>query len=450
MSLFAVALIFFYAIPLPQYIYGYMDKPYYENLFERNSDYFNNTNFSDSFRAELRARSWDLPTIHHDGLSQRLNVIIVIVESLSAYHSKLFSGVKNWTPNLDRIAEHETALINFFANGWTTIGGLVSVLGRAFPVVPEKTAFNAWGSPRLTDFMAVQRPLPRVMAERGYATVFVAAGDLSFLGQEQWLRAIGFDRQVGHDDPRYANQKIRGPFKSVPDSLLFEVATQEIESLSNRQPFFMTIQTYWSHRPFISSSGNHVNDEEIVIRETDHQIGRFYDQLDRMGFFDHGILILTGDHRAMEPFHKQEFERFGESAIARIPGLVVTHAIKLPHVIDQDFQQRDIGASIESLVDSIYALHPQEGTFLTPRPIPSHYIIHACGNSRDLVYIKCGSSEGTIKIDGDDTRFENGVIADTSAVIRTINLTRARPPIPEPDSLIANLKHEVLRADISP
>jgi phosphoglycerol transferase MdoB-like AlkP superfamily enzyme len=416
----------FYELPCPGYVYTFADKPLFENFIEVNANFFFQSNFSDGFRARLQAEG-PPAEVCRPGRHRRLNVVVVIVESLSAYHSKYFSGVEDWTPRLDEIARRETSLTNFHANGWTTIGGLISLLGRTFPFVPEKTEFNKWGSPRLTDFMDLPRPLARMLSDQGYRTVFISGGDLAFLGQGDWLRAQGFQRLVGHKDPRFDKQKIRGPFDSVPDRLLYAVSLEELAEMPANGPYFAVIQTYWSHRPFMTPEGAEVNGEEPVIRETDAQIGTLYERLMAAGFFENGLLFIVGDHRAMEPFRKEEFTRFGASAITRIPAVIVTRAVSLPKVLSQDFQQRDLGASIEALVGEQYCTGPQEGAFLADPPTPGRCIMHGQADDRDVIFVKCGSREGTIAVAGDRTRVVNGQVDDETSAIQTVNVTRMRP-----------------------
>lgn len=423
----ALLLMGLYLTPVPGYVYSFGDKPLFENFIERNANFFNPNKFSERFRAQLLSAP-SAPETCKPGRQQRLNVLLLVVESLSAYHSRFFSGVRDWTPRLDEIAATETALTNFHANGWTTIGGLVALLTRTFPFVPEKAEFNKWGSPRFADYDNSRRSLARELTDQGYTTEFIAAGDLSFLGQDNWLREMGFQKLVGNKDSRFSRQEIRGPFNSVPDRLLYDIALDELSQMPvDERPHFIVIQTYWSHRPFMAPDGGSLPGEEWVIRETDAQIGLLYERLLNAGYFENGLLFITGDHRAMEPFHKAEFDRFGNSAIARVPGVVVTRAITLPKVIDKNFQQRDFGASIMSLIANKFCLQPFEGSFLTNPPTPGRCIMHSRGDDRDLIYVKCDRIEGTIRVQGDETRLVNGVVENEASVIHTINLTRMRP-----------------------
>ena len=421
----AVLLVAVSLVPFPFTVFSFWDRFLYQNFVERNEGFFIKTNFSDTFRTGVLAQQPG--QVCHPGRARRLNVILLIVESLSAYDSHYYSGIEDWTPRLDGIARQETALTNFYANGWTTMGGLVSLLGRTFPFVPEHTAYNPFGAPMLTDYLDLPQPLARDLNQQGYMTEFIAGGDTSFIGQEKWLKAMGFQKVVGMSDPRFVVQKIRGPFNSVPDKLLYNVAEQEVAGMPKDKPFFLTVQTFWSHRPFTDQNGGRADGEEPVVREVDAQIGGLYDQLMAAGFFQNGVLFLTGDHRAPERFRKEEYERFGASTPARIPGLIVTHALNLPRVLPEDFQQRDFGASVESLISDQYCLGPQEGSFLGDPPTPSSCILQARGDDRDLIYVKCGKAEATVHVAGDATRFVSGGVPDESSIILTVNRNRARP-----------------------
>jgi lipoteichoic acid synthase len=427
----ALVLLLLWPMPVPDYVYSYIDRPLFENFIERNHNFYVRNTYSDAFRTQILA-SPPPAMVCAPGRRRRLNVILLVVESLSAYHSRFFSGVEDWTPKLDEIARRETALTNFHANGWTTTGGLVSLLTGTLPLVPElrtsrTKAFTPIGGTSLTDYLDSPRPLPRVLSEQGYATEFVAPGDLAFAGQDKWLPAIGFQKIIGGDDPRFSVQKVRGPFNSVPDRLLLEVAFQEAVQMSADRPYLLVVQTFWSHRPFMDpNEQGKRNGQESVFRDTDAQIGTFYKRLVDVGFFQNGILFITGDHRAMEPFQKLEFERFGDSAAARLPGVIATRAINLPRVLAQDFQQRDFPASIEALVGDEYCLEPMEGSFLSDPPRPPGCIIQARGDDRDLIYVKCGTAEGTVRATGDATRFVSGAVPDEASIIQTVNRTRVR------------------------
>jgi hypothetical protein len=48
------------------------------------------------------------------------------------------------------------------------------------------------------------------------------------------------------------------------------------------------------------------------------------------------------------------------------------------------------------------------------------------GIDRDLVFVRCGDAEGTVRATGDATRFVSGSVPDEAAIIQYINRSRVR------------------------
>jgi lipoteichoic acid synthase len=419
----SVAILVAHFVPEPPHLYSYANKIFYENVIERNRNFFMPTGYSDGFKAELM-NSYQEKVICEVGEARRPNLILVISESLSAYQSQYFSGLRDFTPNLDALAREHTSIPNFFANGWTTQGGLISLLTSAYPIVREEAGFNEWGSPRLSDFGGTNETIPKFLREFGYRSDFFLAGDLSFMGQGAWLEAIGFDRIEGHESPEYSGQP-RGPFKSVPDKALYDKGLAHVIALGGKQPFFLVLETLWTHTPFLARD-NADDGEESVFRDADAQFRHLYDGLNKLGFFENGLLIITGDHRSMEPFSKPEIDRFGQSASARIPMVIMTGNREMPSIVEGDYSQKDLLPSVKALVSDQYCRSKFEGVFLGHKREPPECIIHAKGESRDLVYAKCGHEEGILELAGDRTRFVNGNVSDTRGVVTKVSFERLR------------------------
>ena len=87
----------------------------------------------------------------------------------------------------------------------------------------------------------------------------------------------------------------------------------------------------------------------------------FHLQLSEAGFFDHGILLITGDHRQMRPLNDTENGRYGDSARARVPLLVLGNDYPRGLIDRRFFQQSD-------LLRLLGKIH-QPGTPLSPHPI---------------------------------------------------------------------------------
>ena len=135
-------------------------------------------------------------------------------------------------------------------------------------------------------------------------------GTVDFLGEREWLHRIGFEEIVDSKDARFAEVTVRGPFDAVPDDRLLDVAARTVRERTDDRPLFLAITTFWSHSPYLSQDRARPGGEEAVIRATDKAIAAFYRALREGGFFEHGILFVTGDHRAMSPYSTAEMARF--------------------------------------------------------------------------------------------------------------------------------------------
>ncbi|MBI3369297.1 MAG: sulfatase-like hydrolase/transferase [Burkholderiales bacterium] len=199
--------------------------------------------YSDEFvRRALDSRP-PAPSACSAGLAQRPALILLVVESLSAYHSKLISGLNDWTPELDTLAAREgLRLPNFFANGIDTEAGLIALLTGEPPMArgdAADTVFESFGKPAQT--------IPSLLSRQGYHTAFLTTGDLGFLDKGRWLKRIGFELVEGHDAAFY-NGMPRLHFKAAPDEALYDRALQYIgQRGGSPQPLFLMLETVSTH-----------------------------------------------------------------------------------------------------------------------------------------------------------------------------------------------------------
>jgi hypothetical protein len=409
-------------IPLPLYTSSFIYKPLVENFFERNRGLLFPISYGEAFKRKLVSEFRDVP-VCSAGRNKRMDIVLVIVESLSAYHSHATSGILDYTPRMDSLAARYTSIPDFYANGWTTQGGLISLMTSAFPIVPEKAEFNEFGSPRLKDYARPLRSLPHSFRDLGYKTGFYCAGDLTFMGQDEWLRLIGFEDIAGDDAPEYAGQP-RGVFKSVPDSALYQKALHSIRTWDADNPHILVLETLWSHRPYLSADSGTPATEENTFRYVDRQFARFQQELRSQGFFRNGILIVTGDHRAMQPYRKEEIVRFGHSATARVPFIIIEDSLHLPHSIPGSFSQKDVLPSLLSLASQENCRSHYEGDFLLTEPQVPPCVFHARGDDRDRIYVRCGQEEGIVELKGKYAHFVAGNIANSKPVFDKLHYER--------------------------
>ena len=330
------------------------------------------------------------------------NIIVLMVESLSSYQSDTFSGLNDWTPNLDRIAGESTAFTSFYANGFCTNDFYIAFLiGRAPTRPPASSRFK-----RRAPFAGhedVAETLPRLLSERGYATDFLLAGDLAFGEVGSWVRKQGFTYVEGHDHPYYDGWD-RHHFDSAPDEALYGRTLERIREHGDSR-YFMMVSTLTTHHPFVNPE-NGAKSEEQTLRYGDKHLGLFYDQLKSSGFFEDGVLIIFGDHHTMVPLKRGEVERFGEQRAAAAIPMIVSHGGARPGVVDEVYSHMDLFNSLKNLTGTTRRTSDWAGDIFSQTP--PRYTLHRRGDYRDIFSVFTKDQDYRVKLDGDDTRVVGG------------------------------------------
>ncbi len=385
--------------------------------------------YSEAFLAAARSRR--PPVVPEPGMNRRWDVVLLIVESLSSSQSRFFSGIDDFTPKLDALARQGESFPNFIANGYATHLGLVALLAGRIPLPPPGRDTGA----SFEGFLGGQ-PLPAALRQNGYHTEYLTASDLGFVRMGDWLRQTGFERVIGSEDTFFRTWPHLA-FDAAPDEALVERALSRVAALraSDEEPFLLVVETATGHLPYLDPTGKDSSERGVLAYEDD-QIARLADGLRASGFFTHGMLVITGDHRKMAPLSRAEVARFGGSAFARVP-LVVVRPDDVTGRVESYFQQADLPGSLECLLTPTCPTTPWRGDLFGTPPRPPACVLYPMVNDRNLVWTRCGADEGVLTLDGNRTRLESGHIPpsilgqllDEVALIRLENT-----PLPWPRS----------------
>lgn len=356
--------------------------------------------YSKTFLASARAHRPPVET--EPGANRRWNVVFLIVESLSSSQSRFFSGIDDFTPKLDALARQGESFTNFIANGYATHLGLVALLAGRIPLPPPGRDTGA----SFEGFLGGQ-PLPATLQRNGYHTEYLTASDLGFVRMGDWLRQAGFARVIGDEDPFFRPWP-HLTFDAAPDEALVDRALSRVAVLlaHKEEPFLLVVETATGHLPYLDPTGRDSSERGVLAYEDD-QIASLADGLRRSGFFINGMLIITGDHRKMAPLSRAEVERFGHSAFARIP-LVVLRPDGVTGRVGGYFQQADLPGSLECLLTPACPSTPWRGNLFGTPPRPPCCVLYPMVNDRNLVWVRCRQDEGMLRLDGDRTGLEEG------------------------------------------
>lgn len=355
---------------------------------------------------------------NNNGLNQKKNIILLVVESLPLNQSKLYSGIENWTPKLDEIALKHHYFTNFFANNFTSMDGRHALLTgektfREIKAFEPKDRIGYWNS---------QRNIPLLLKDHGYHTSFLDGANLHFTKTGEFMRAIGFDYVEGQEYAGYKGMPRYG-FNSVSDEVLYNRALNFIGTV--KKPFFTTIITVTTHPPFVDPKTHELSLEKAT-KFADNAAYDFYKELIAQGFFDNGILIITSDHRSMTPVMKDEMALYGKQAVARIPLIIVDESYTGKAVSHEYLQQSDLLNSLEYFISDTHCSRKGEGNIFSTPPKPAKCIYHNRGDYRDRIDVYCsnGRQSATIELNGDNTYLIDGNLTGETEVLEMINNSR--------------------------
>lgn len=224
-----------------------------------------------------------------DTVTNKPNVVIVIMESMSAYKMGRYGNPNHLTPFLDSLATQGYAFDSIFTSGIHTFAGTYSTL-YAYPVIKMQ-------HPMMT--IAPHAGIAPTLQERGYATIYFTTHDKYFDNAGPFLLQNGFDRVVSKDD--YPPERILSAL-GVPDDYLFEHAVGDLNKLHQQgKPFFATILTGSDHSPFIIPKYFKPKKGDVtqgVVEYADWSVRKFLNMASQSEWFDNTLFVFVADHGA--------------------------------------------------------------------------------------------------------------------------------------------------------
>ncbi|NND44611.1 MAG: sulfatase-like hydrolase/transferase [Xanthomonadales bacterium] len=266
----------------------------------------------------------------------RPDIILLIVESLSSINSLRTSGALDLVPQFDSLSRAGTLFPNFFANHAASEGGIIALLS-GFPPLHYPTA-----SPLMFDEFATQQAVIHDYVAAGYELEFLTNADLSFIGLDRYLEGLGVHHASGRDEVEAFRMAPRIVQDAPSDRHLYREALRRVDARRQADaPWMLVIATASTHLPYTHPEDG-PDTAEAVWNWSLERLGEFHDALASRGFLREGVLLITGDHRQMRPLSRDEIQRYGDSARARVPLLVIGQGVEPGHIDERWFQQADL------------------------------------------------------------------------------------------------------------
>lgn len=314
--------------------------------------------------------------ITNPGPEERHNVVLIMVESLSARFLGVFGNQKGLTPNLDRLARQSLLFTNLYATGTRTVRGMEAVT-LSVPPTPGRSIVKRPGNDDMFS-------LGFLFKQRGYDTKFLYGGYGYFDNMNYFFSHNGFsivDRtSLSGKEITFAN------IWGVCDEDILKRATREFdESYKKGKPFFGYVMTTSNHRPFTYPDGkidipSHTG-RIGGVKYTDYAINNFIKEARRHPWFDNTIFIIVADHCAGSAGRQElPVNRY------HIPLLFYAPKIIKPGVNDSLASQVDLSPTLLGLLHWTYRSKFFGKDILQADFTPRAFI----GNYQKLGYLKDG------------------------------------------------------------
>jgi phosphoglycerol transferase MdoB-like AlkP superfamily enzyme len=224
-----------------------------------------------------------------------MNVVLILMESMSAARMGIFGNKKNLTPGLDSLAKHSLFYDQCYSNGIHTNAGIYSTL-YGLPIMMMQHPMTNGRSEHL-DFSG----LPVTLRNLGYNTTFFCTHPKTFDNLDVFLQRNGY--QYVSDQFDYPQAQWTNSW-GVSDEHLFQLAHQKLDSLSNDpsgKPFFGTILTISAHPPFTIPANTVFKPRssdpiEITFEYADWSLKNFMDRCAKEPWYKNTIFVMVGDH----------------------------------------------------------------------------------------------------------------------------------------------------------
>lgn len=269
------------------------------------------------------------------------NIVLIIMESMSAAKMKRHGCNKNLTPFLDSLSYQSLYFENIYTSGIHTYNGLLGTL-FSYPSIyhlhPMKEIRKLEG-------------ISSVLKKNGYSTTYITTHDSQFDNVEGFLRANGFDKIVSQSD--YPQSKIVSTL-GVPDDFMFRFSIPIIDDLQKEaSPFFITFLTSSDHGPYYIPDYFNPRSQEIKdqsVEYADWALSTFINKAKSKDWYENTIFIFVADHgAAIDPKYDIALNYYHTPLIFYAPKILST-----PKVFDCLGSQLDIFPTLMGIMNVSY------------------------------------------------------------------------------------------------
>lgn len=227
--------------------------------------------------------------IEADSIQRRPNIVIILMESMSASFLHTLGQKEKVTPTLDSLYRCSWAFTQCYSAGIHTNHGITASL-YSFPALMKRNLMKGTVTPR-------RHGLPSVLKELGYHNMFFMTHESQYDNMNAFFRTNGYDDVYAQED--YPMSERVNAF-GVSDHFLFEYGLNRINEVSKTDtPWMATLLTISNHPPYVIPDWfkPRSSDEELQIVEyADWCIGNFLAKARKESWYQNTLFVIMADH----------------------------------------------------------------------------------------------------------------------------------------------------------
>ncbi len=225
--------------------------------------------------------------VHFDTVSNRKNVILILMESMAAWKMAYFGNKENRTPFLDSLFNQSIAFTRMYSNGIHTYAGIYGV-NYAYPEIFDKHPLKGAD-------VKIYHGLSQILKANNYQTAFFIPHNKDFDNLGNFLSKNAYDKIYFEKD--YPADSIRTIW-GVDDHFLFNFALKKIDRIAgNGKNFLATVLTVSDHGPFyIPDYIKGKTDRIRATRFADWSLADFMHKASKKPWFKNTVFVFVADH----------------------------------------------------------------------------------------------------------------------------------------------------------
>ena len=273
---------------------------------------------------------------------RRHNVVVILMESMSASLLKTFGQPDELTPTLDSLYRCSLAFTNCYSAGIHTNHGLTASL-YSFPALMFRNLMKGTVTPH-------REGIPTILRREGYHNMFFMTHEAQYDNMKAFFSTNGYDDIYSQEN--YPRDSVVNSF-GVGDHFEMNFALGKINAAARRHnPFLATILTISNHPPYKVPTWFHARSKEAekqIVEYADWSIGQFLKAARREPWYRNTVFVIYADHGKMVG------KTDGELPVSynHIPLLIFGPDVK-PQLYDGLAQQVDIVPTVLGLLGLSY------------------------------------------------------------------------------------------------